>query len=108
MSPRAAELSEPILRRNRMSLIDTKQFERRLFNGQWGEAAARVPAREPATGEILFDARLASRGKSSEEANPARAAQRAWAAKPHEELSAIFRKAADLFHQPAEAITPLL
>src|ERR1019366_2636609 len=108
MSPRAAELSEPILRRNRMSLIDTKQFERRLFNGQWVEAAARVPVREPATGEILFEAGLASKGEIAEAAKTARATQRAWAAKPHEERSAIFRKAADLFDQHAEAITPLL
>jgi benzaldehyde dehydrogenase (NAD) len=91
-----------------MSLIDTKQFERKLFNGQWVKAGAGVAVREPATGETLFDAGLAGKGDVAAAAKIARAAQRAWAAKPHEERSAIFRKAADMFDQHAEAITPLL
>ena len=91
-----------------MSLVDTKQFERRIFNGKWVAAAAGVPVREPATGAILFESGLAGKGEIAAAAKVARAAQRAWAAKPHEERSAIFRKAADLFEQQGEAITPLL
>ena len=91
-----------------MSLIDTKQFERKLFNGQWVKAGSGVPVREPATGETLFEAGLAGKGDVAAAAKSARAAQRDWAARPHEQRSAIFRKAADLFEQHAEAVTPLL
>ena len=91
-----------------MGLIDTKLFERKLFNGQWVEAGNSVPVREPATGETLFESGFASKGDIAAAAKSARAVQRVWAAKPNEERAAIFRKAADLFEQHAEAITPLL
>lgn len=91
-----------------MSLVDTKQFERRMFNGQWVQAGTSAPVREPATGETLFETGIATKGDIAAAAKTARAAQRDRAAKPHEQRSAIFRKAADLFDQHAEAVTPLL
>jgi benzaldehyde dehydrogenase (NAD) len=57
-----------------MSLVDTKQFERRIFNGKWVAAAAGVPVREPATGAILFESGLAGKGEIAAAAKVARAA----------------------------------
>ncbi|MDP9877423.1 benzaldehyde dehydrogenase (NAD) [Variovorax boronicumulans] len=91
-----------------MSLIDLSRFEGCLFDGTWTPAVERQPVPEPATGHTLFNVGSATPQEVATAAATARAAQPAWAKKPHKERAAIFRKAADLLDAHADAITPTL
>jgi benzaldehyde dehydrogenase (NAD) len=81
-----------------MALMDEGVWRGKVYSGGWvdgGEGTAAVV--EPATGAEIGRTGLASSADVSRAAQMAAAAQPAWAAMPHNERSAILRRAADLW-----------
>jgi benzaldehyde dehydrogenase (NAD) len=88
-----------------MTLMDDPVWHGKIYSGGWidggGGDAAVI---EPATGAEIGRTGLASPADVSRAAEQAAAAQRAWAATPHTERSAILRRAADLWLASASSI----
>ncbi len=91
-----------------MNLLDPQLFEGRVFTGSWSQTAHSAAVLEPATGERLYAVGDTTASEVSSAAQAARLAQPAWAALPHKARAAVFHKAAALFAEHAEAITPTL
>ncbi|MGZ4650359.1 MAG: aldehyde dehydrogenase family protein [Kineosporiaceae bacterium] len=90
-----------------MGLLDGNTWAGRIFlDGAWvdggGGTAAVV---EPATGEEIGTTGRATADDVRRAARSAAQAQRAWAARPHTERSAVLRRAGDLWQQHADEIS---
>jgi benzaldehyde dehydrogenase (NAD) len=92
-----------------MSLLDGPDWQGRIYSGGWidGTGGTR-PVVSPSTGEQLATIGVASPEDVSRAAAAASEAQRAWAALPYTERSAVLRRAGDLWHANAEEITDWL
>ncbi len=81
-----------------MALMDEAVWRGKIYSGGWvagpGGDAAVI---EPATGQEIGRAGMASPADVAHAAQVAAAAQPAWAATPHPERSAILRRAADIW-----------
>jgi benzaldehyde dehydrogenase (NAD) len=81
-------------------------WEGRFYSGGWVPGRTTGTASDKATGAVLSTIALATRDDVSAAAQAARAAQPAWVAIPYEERAAIFRKAARLLEDNADAVAP--
>jgi benzaldehyde dehydrogenase (NAD) len=79
------------------SLLDPKQWERRVFRGEWvSPSGGSIEVREPATGDLLGHAGCAAPADITAAVDYASAAQPGWAATPYTERAAVLRNAAAL------------
>jgi len=88
-------------------LLDASIWTGNVFiGGQWSSGSAgRHDVVEPATGQVLGQAGLASADDVAKAAHAAADAQRDWAALPHVERAAVLRRAAALFGAYADEIS---
>lgn len=89
-------------------MLDPAIWTGKIFlGGEWVESSdgQTYPVIEPATGDELGLVGKAGAADVRRAATHATAAQRAWAALPHSERAAVLRRAGDLWHAHAEAIT---
>jgi benzaldehyde dehydrogenase (NAD) len=81
-----------------MAFLDEVSWRGRVYSGGWvtpsgGDAAVT----EPATGAELGRTGIAAPADVADAARRAAEAQRAWAAMPHTQRSAVLRRAADIW-----------
>ena len=81
-----------------MALLDDETWRGRVYSGGWVTASGGdAPVTEPATGAELGRTGIGLPADIAAAARLAAAAQKAWAARPHSERSALLRKAADIW-----------
>jgi benzaldehyde dehydrogenase (NAD) len=89
-----------------VSLLDGSAWQGKVFSGGWtGGSGESYPVVSPSTGEQLAVMGRATAADVSRAAARAQQAQKAWAAAPYNERSAVLRRAGDLWHANAEEIT---
>ncbi|WP_031468937.1 benzaldehyde dehydrogenase [Sciscionella sediminilitoris] len=84
-----------------MTLLDSGNWQGRIFTGDWTPARTTSPVREPATGAELGSIGIADRADVGHSAEIAAAAQRDWAARPFQERAEILRTAGQLWQEHA-------
>lgn len=88
-----------------MSLLDTQEWEKKIFTGQWVEGnGAPSQVLEPATGQTLGHIGIATPADIDEACAHANAVQKDWEKTPFDQRAAILRKAGQLFGEHAEEI----
>ncbi|MGX1668081.1 aldehyde dehydrogenase family protein [Streptomyces sp. NPDC055400] len=88
-----------------MTLLKDGTWQERMLAGGWRRGGAgTLPVTSPATGERLATVGAAGPEDVAAAAGAAADAQRAWAARPHQERAAVLRRAGELFEQHAEEI----
>jgi benzaldehyde dehydrogenase (NAD) len=83
-------------------LLDEAKWSGRIFSDGWVDAPETIESTEPATGEVLGTAGVATAETVAAAAASAARAQREWAATPIGERAAVVRRAAELLerHRP--------
>lgn len=88
-----------------MAFLDDAVWRGKVFSGGWVTASGGDAAViEPATGAELGRTGIGGPGDMAAAARQATAAQRAWAARPHSDRSALLRRAADIWLANASEI----
>src|SRR5207245_4866425 len=81
-----------------MALLDEQAWRGKVFLGGWTQGSAgEAPVMEPATGEQIGLTGIAGPADVAKAAETAAAAQADWADRPHNQRSAILRRAADIW-----------
>ncbi len=81
-----------------MTLLDEQAWRGKVFLGGWTQGSAgEAPVMEPATGEQIGLTGIAGPADVAKAAETAAAAQADWADRPHNQRSAILRRAADIW-----------
>lgn len=81
-----------------MTLLDESIWRGKVFLGGWAQASGgAAPVIEPATGEQIGSTGIAGPADVARAAQIATAAQADWADRPHNQRSAILRRAADIW-----------
>jgi benzaldehyde dehydrogenase (NAD) len=89
-----------------VSLLEGVAWQGKVFSGGWTDGSGEpYPVVSPSTGEVLATMGRATPADVSRAAARAQEAQRAWAAAPYNERSAVLRRAGDLWHANADEIT---
>jgi len=92
-----------------MSLLAGTDWHGRIYSGGWSDGTGGTRAVvSPSSGQEIGTIGLASADDVAAAAVAATEAQRAWAALPYNERSAVLRRAGDLWHAHAEEITDWL
>ncbi|MFC0582027.1 benzaldehyde dehydrogenase [Micrococcoides hystricis] len=86
-------------------LLDDDRWQGNLFDGTWRKASQTQDVNEPATGQSLGTAGVATADEAKEAAKKAAAAQRDWAKTSPRERAAVLRRAGLLFEEHAEHIS---
>ncbi|MEU6476449.1 benzaldehyde dehydrogenase [Streptomyces sp. NPDC047017] len=87
-----------------MALLDSGIWAKKLFGGDWTDAADARPVVEPATGDQLGTVGVATAEDVGRAAARAAKAQRGWAARAPQERAAVLRRAGELFTEYAAEV----
>ncbi len=88
-----------------MTLLDESTWRGKVFLGGWTQSSGgQAPVIEPATGAQIGVTGIAAPADVARAAQIAPAAQAGWAATPHNQRSAVLRRAADIWLQNAAEI----
>ncbi|WP_445528418.1 benzaldehyde dehydrogenase [Streptomyces cyslabdanicus] len=87
-----------------MALLDSAVWGKRFFSDGWRDAAGEQPVVEPATGEQLATAGLATAEDVTRASARAAEAQRVWAATSPQRRAAVLRRAGELLAEHATEI----